>query len=175
MDFTVPAEHRVKLIESEKKDKYLDLGRELKKLWNMKVTFIPIVIGALGTDIKELIKGIEDLEIRGRVKTIQTTVILRLTRILRKVLETWGDCCHSNFSERPSANADVKNPQGIGIEKCPLLVMKSGKRHLTDGIELPNQDKIRKRDLQILRNLGGWHHQTSGNERQNSKRIYQEN
>ena len=29
------------------------------------------------------------------------------------------------------------------FEKCALLVMKSGKRHLTDGIELPNQDKIR--------------------------------
>ena len=29
------------------------------------------------------------------------------------------------------------------IEKCAMLVMKSGKRHLTDGIELPNQDKIR--------------------------------
>ena len=31
----------------------------------------------------------------------------------------------------------------FGIEKCALLVMKSGKRHLTDGIKLPNQDKIR--------------------------------
>ena len=31
----------------------------------------------------------------------------------------------------------------FGIEKCALLVMKSGKRYLTDGIELPNQDKIR--------------------------------
>ena len=31
----------------------------------------------------------------------------------------------------------------FGIEKCALLVMKSGKRHLTDGIELPNKDKIR--------------------------------
>ena len=29
------------------------------------------------------------------------------------------------------------------IEKCALLVMKSGKRHLTDGMALPNQDKIR--------------------------------
>ena len=28
-------------------------------------------------------------------------------------------------------------------ERCPMLVMKSGKRHLTDGIKLPNQDKIR--------------------------------
>ena len=31
----------------------------------------------------------------------------------------------------------------FGIEKCALLVMKSGKRHLTDGLELPNQGKIR--------------------------------
>ena len=31
----------------------------------------------------------------------------------------------------------------FNIEKCALLVMKSGKRHLTDGIELPNQDKIK--------------------------------
>ena len=31
----------------------------------------------------------------------------------------------------------------FGIEKCALFVMKSGKRNLTDGIELPNQDKIR--------------------------------
>ena len=31
----------------------------------------------------------------------------------------------------------------FGIEKCVMLVMKSGKRHMTDGIELPNHDKIR--------------------------------
>ena len=31
----------------------------------------------------------------------------------------------------------------FGIEKCAMLVMKSGKRHLTDGMELPNQDRIR--------------------------------
>ena len=31
----------------------------------------------------------------------------------------------------------------FGIEKCALLVMKSGKRHMTDGMELPSQNKIR--------------------------------
>ena len=31
VDFAVPAEHRIKLKEFEKKDKYLDLARELKK------------------------------------------------------------------------------------------------------------------------------------------------
>ena len=47
VDFAVPADNRVKLKRSEKRDKYLDLARELKKLWNMKVTMIPIVIDAL--------------------------------------------------------------------------------------------------------------------------------
>ena len=32
---------------------------------------------------------------------------------------------------------------GFGKEKCAMLVMKSGKRYLTDGMELPSQDKIR--------------------------------
>ena len=66
VDSAVPADHRIKLKESEKKDKYLDIARELekknkKKLWNMKVTFIPVVIGALCTVTEGSIKGMKDL------------------------------------------------------------------------------------------------------------------
>ena len=57
VDFAVPDDHRVKLKENEKKNKYPDLACELKKLWNMKVTFIPIVIFALGIVTEGLIKG----------------------------------------------------------------------------------------------------------------------
>ena len=91
VDFFVLADHRIKLKEGEKKDKYFTLVRELKKIWNMKVTIIPFVIGAFGIVTKGLLKGLEDLEIRGRVETIQTTVLLRTVRILSRVLETWGD------------------------------------------------------------------------------------
>ena len=70
------------------KDKYLDLARELKKLLNMMVTIIPIVIGAFGTVTKGLLKGLEDLEVGGRAETIQTAVLLRTARILRRVLPT---------------------------------------------------------------------------------------
>ena len=31
----------------------------------------------------------------------------------------------------------------FSIEKCAMLGIKRGKRHLTDGMEIPNQDKIR--------------------------------
>ena len=88
VDFAVPADHRIKLKEYEKRDKYLDLARELRKLWNMQVTIIPIVIGAFGTVTKRLLKGLEDLEVCGRVLTIQTTALLRTARILRRILET---------------------------------------------------------------------------------------
>ena len=57
----------------------------------MKGTVIVIVIDALGTVIIGLVKGLGDLEIRGLVETIQPTALLRSARILRKVLETWGD------------------------------------------------------------------------------------
>ena len=52
MDFAILAHHRVKLKESEKRDKYLNLARELKKLWNMKVMVIPVVMGMLWTILK---------------------------------------------------------------------------------------------------------------------------
>ena len=73
---------------------YLDLARELKKLWNIQVTIIPILIGAFGafaTVTNGLLKGLADLDVGGRVETIQTTALLRTARILRRVLETWGD------------------------------------------------------------------------------------
>ena len=57
----------------------------------MKVTIVPIVIGALSTVTKGLLKGLEDLEVGGRVETIQTTALLRTAKILRRVLETWRD------------------------------------------------------------------------------------
>ena len=91
VDFTVPADQRVKLENSEKRKKYLKFVWELKKVCNVKATVIPIVIGVLYTFSKELVQGLEDLEIRGRVMTIQATALLRSARTLRRDMETLGD------------------------------------------------------------------------------------
>ena len=64
VDFTVPADHRVKLKESEKRVKYQDIARELKRLHKKKVTVIPVVIVVLDTVTKRLVQGLEDLETR---------------------------------------------------------------------------------------------------------------
>ena len=62
MNFSVPVYHWVKIKENKKGGKYLDLARESKKL--------------------------VELEIRGKSEILQTTTLLRLTKILTRVLET---------------------------------------------------------------------------------------
>ena len=56
----------------------------------MNVTIRLIVIGAFGTVTEGLLKGLEDFEIRGRAKNIQTTALFRTARILGRIMETWG-------------------------------------------------------------------------------------
>ena len=101
VDFAVPIDRRVKLKESEKIDKYQDLARELKKLWNMKVTVMPI--DAIRTVSKGLIQGKWEL---GNKRTSWNHPLLKLARILRRVRET---CCPSDSSEKPLVNAGGKH------------------------------------------------------------------
>ena len=118
MDFAVLADHRGKLQESKKRDKYLDLARELKILWKMKMSVISIIIGPLGTVTKELVQGVmEDLEIKEKVETIQATALLGLARIFKRVWRLDETYCHSNSRE----NAGVKDSQKskMIIITCP--------------------------------------------------------
>ena len=67
----------------------------------------PIVEVAFGTISKKREKRLGWLEIREKIETIQTTARLKLAKIIR----SWRSeetCCHSNSSEKPSANAYVK-------------------------------------------------------------------
>ena len=70
----------------------------------MKVTVIPIVICALGTVTKRFVQGLEELERRQRVEIIQTTALLRLTRILRRVL----DLMRLDVTQTPVKNYRLK-------------------------------------------------------------------
>ena len=58
VDFALPDDNRVEMIESESEKiyKHLDLARKLRKLWNMRVAVILIVIGEFETAPKGLEK-----------------------------------------------------------------------------------------------------------------------
>ena len=110
VDFAVLADDRIKLKECEKKNKYPDLSRGIKKIWNMKVTIVPIVIGAFGKVTKGLLKGLEDLEVGGQVDII-LAILQHYWKRTEYREESWRleeTCCHSNSIERPSAKIDVK-------------------------------------------------------------------
>ena len=113
MDFAVPAEHRIKLKECEKMDKYLDLARELKKLWNIKLTIIPIVIGTFGTVTKGLLNGLEDLEVGDEWRPSKQQHYWERPEYWEESWRLEETCCHTNSSEKPSALADVKNSHWV--------------------------------------------------------------
>ena len=90
IDFAVPYDSRVEQKELEKKEKYQDLARELKKIWNMKVPVTPVVIGTLGATPKKLKKGLQDLGIETKIVELQKSAKIHTARILRKVLAVLG-------------------------------------------------------------------------------------
>ena len=103
VEFTVPADNRVKLKENEKWNKYLDLAWELKKLWNMRVMLLLIIICAFGTVTKGLIKGLEDFGKKDEWR--QSKLLHYWDRP-----EYWEESWRLAVSQTP---ADVKNPQRV--------------------------------------------------------------
>ena len=103
VDFAVQVDHRIKLKEYDKKNRYLDLARELKKIWNIKITTIPNVIGAFGTITKGIIKRTGWL---GSWRKMGDYPNLKHYWELPKYWEdAWSleeNCCHLNSIERPS-------------------------------------------------------------------------
>ena len=64
------------------------LAAELKRLWNMWVSVIPMWIDILRTVPKRLAKRLEGLEISVGILTFQITTVLRSAKILRSVMGT---------------------------------------------------------------------------------------
>ena len=87
IDFAVPGDSRIEEKEKDKIEKYQDLGRELQKIWNVKVKIIPLVVGSLGAIPKQFGNRLKQIGIAVGTAQVQKTVLLRTARILRKVLE----------------------------------------------------------------------------------------
>ena len=87
VDFAVPADHRINQKEIKRKISTTILLEN----WNAVEWLCQLWLVLFGTITKGLLNGLEDLEIGGRVETIQKIALPRTARILRRVLETWGD------------------------------------------------------------------------------------
>ena len=82
-----PFDSRIEERDKDKMKGYSNLKRELKKIWDMLVKVIPVVVGALGTTLKKLKQRLSDIGIETRIAELQKTSILYSARILRNFLE----------------------------------------------------------------------------------------
>ena len=78
---------RIEEKEKDKTEKYQDLGRELQKIWNVKVRIKPLVVGSLGAIPKPFGNRLKQIGITAGTSQVQKRVLLGTVRILRKVLE----------------------------------------------------------------------------------------
>ena len=85
---TIPEDSGVKEKEAEKVEKYQNLARELRRMWDqVKTKVVPIVLEALGTVPLRLKGNLKDIEEDTSITLIQKSALLGSARILRKVLE----------------------------------------------------------------------------------------
>ena len=112
MDFANPADHRIKLEKRSISTSTL-LGDWKNKLWNMKVTIIPIVICAFGTVTKDYFKDWRTWKLEDEWRPSKVQYYWERPEYWEESWRLEETCCPSNSSERPSANADVKNSQGV--------------------------------------------------------------
>ena len=76
IDIAVPVDGRVEEKEKEKREKYQDLAREIRKLWKTSVNVVLIVVGALGA-VANLEEELSRLELgRKEVDRAQFSALL---------------------------------------------------------------------------------------------------
>ena len=87
VDVALPADRNVVQKEAEKKLKYKSLCIEIQRMWNMKCTIVPVIIGATGIVTRSLKKNLETIPGKHSIDSLQKTAILGTSHIIRKVLK----------------------------------------------------------------------------------------
>jgi len=87
IDVAIPADRNVVQKEAEEKLKYKSLGIEIQRMWILKCTIIPLIIGATGIVMKNLRKNLESIPGKHLIDSLQRTAILGTSHIIQKVLQ----------------------------------------------------------------------------------------
>ena len=86
IDVAISADSNVIRKEAEQMLKSKDGTIEIERMWNVKTTVIPVIIGATGTISKSFRKYVGNIPGSHEVRELQKTAILGTAHILRKVL-----------------------------------------------------------------------------------------
>ena len=86
IDVAISGDRNVIKKEAEKILKYEDLTIEIQRMWNVKTTVTPVIIGAPSTISKSFREYVSNIPGHNEVRELKKTAILRTAHILRKVL-----------------------------------------------------------------------------------------
>jgi hypothetical protein len=87
LDVAIPADINVVQKEAEKKLKYKSLSIEIHRMWNLKCTIVPVIIGATGIVTKSLRKNSEAIPGKHSIDSLQKTATLGTSHKIRHVLQ----------------------------------------------------------------------------------------
>ena len=87
IDVAIPADRNVVQKEAEKKLKYKSLCIEIQRMWNLKCTFIPIIIGATGIVTRSLRKNLEAVPGKHSIDSLQKTAVIGTSHLISKALQ----------------------------------------------------------------------------------------
>ena len=76
IDFAGPGDSRIEEKEKDKIEKCQDLGRELQKIWNVKLKTIPLFVGSLGAIPKQFGNRLKQIGITAGTAQVLKTVLL---------------------------------------------------------------------------------------------------
>ena len=81
IDIAISGDIRISRKEKEKIERYQELKKEIKRIWNIRtIKVIPVIVGAIRCTLKKLKNCIEEMGV------VISTALLETARILSKVL-----------------------------------------------------------------------------------------
>ena len=83
----IPADRNVVQKEAGKKLKYKSLCMEMQRIWNLKCTIVPVIIGAIGIVTRSLKKNLGTIPGKHSIDSPQKTAVLGTSHIIRKALQ----------------------------------------------------------------------------------------
>ena len=92
----IPPDRNVVQMEAEKKLKYKSLCMEIQRMWNLKCTIIPIIIGATEIVTRSLRKNLEAVPRKHSIDSLQMTAVLRTSHIKGVAIKKL-DCFYYSF------------------------------------------------------------------------------
>ena len=90
IDVAIPADANIRKKEHEKVDKYQGLREQLERMWKVKASVVPVVVGALGAVTPKLGEWLQQIPGTTSEASVQKSAVLGTAKILRRTLKLPG-------------------------------------------------------------------------------------